>query len=126
MKSGLASVGPFKGSLTLAYDAPSKRFGAALTGTRIDGKTPSPDIMADSTAGKFAVPGVTLLDLTVYFRINRSVAINAGVYNLTDEKYWDYYSARGLSNAATAANLSEIERYVQPGINGFVSLNLGF
>jgi hemoglobin/transferrin/lactoferrin receptor protein len=125
-KGKLGSVGPFKGSLTLAYDAPSKRFGVALTGTRIGGKTPPPDLMADSTAGKFAVPGVTLLDFTAYFHVNRSLAINAGIYNLTDEKYWDYYSARGLSNATTPANLAEIQRYVQPGINGFVSVSLSF
>ena len=49
-----------------------------------------------------------------------------GLYNLTDEKYWDYYSARGLSNATTPANLAEIQRYVQPGINGFVSVSLSF
>lgn len=125
-KGKLASVGPFKGTLTLAYDSPGRRFGAALTGTHIDGKTPPPDLMTASTAGKFAVPSASLLDLTVYFNVNRHIAINAGLYNLTDEQYWDYYSARGLSNATTAANLAEIQRFAQPGINGFVSLSLSF
>lgn len=126
VKSPLPSVGPFKGSLTLAYDAPSKRFGLSLIGSQIGAKQASPDLFTGGTAARFAVPSATLVDFAGYVRINKHISLYAGINNLTDEKYWDYYSARGLSASTTPANLAEIERYVQPGLNAFVSLSLGF
>jgi len=123
IKGRLGSVGPFKGSLTLAYDAPSERFGASLTATRVNGQRQGPDTLGGiTTSNAFAVPSSTTLDLAAYLRINDYATLNAGVYNLTDKKHWDYYSARGLS----ATNLAEIERYALPGANFAVSLSIGF
>jgi len=123
IKGRLGSVGPFKGSLTLAYDAPSKRFGASLTTTRVNGKQQGPDTLGGATTSNyFSVPSSTTLDLAAYFQINDYATLNAGVYNLTDKKHWDYYSARSLG----ATSLAEIERYALPGANFAVSLSIGF
>jgi len=123
IKGRLGSVGPFKASLTLAYDAPSKRFGVSLTETRVNGQQQGPDILGGGgTTTFFNVPSSNVLDLAAYLRINDFATLNVGVYNLTDEKYWDYYSARGLA----AANVNEIERYALPGAQFNVSLSIGF
>ncbi len=126
VKSRLPSTGPFKGSLTLGYDSPARRLGASLTTTHIGGRQAPPDIMTGATAARFAVPAATLLDFAAYLRVNDHASLNLGVYNLTDRKYWDYYSARGLAAPTTAATIAEIERYAQPGVNFTVSLTLGF
>jgi len=127
IKGRLGSVGPFKGSLTLAYDAPSKRFGGSLTATRINGQQQGPDILSGGgSTVYFAVPSSTTLDLAVYWQINDYTTLNAGAYNLTDKKHWDYYNARGLAAPVTAAQIAEVERYAQPGANFYVSLSIGF
>jgi len=123
IKGRLGSVGPFQTSLTLAYDAPSQRFGISLTETRINGQQQGPDTLGGATTSNyFNVPSANILDLAAYLRINDFITLNAGVYNITDEKYWDYYSARGLA----ATQLSEIERYALPGAQFNVSLSIGF
>lgn len=122
----LASVGPFKASASVSYDAPSKKFGGSLAFTHTDGKQAPPDFLTGTTAARFAVPSASLLDLTAYFRFSENITLNGGVYNLTDEKYWDYYNARGLAAGTTAAAAAEIERYAQPGLTVFVGLSLGF
>jgi len=123
IKGRLGSVGPFKGSLTLAYDSPARRVGASLTATRVNGQQQGPDTLGGSLTGDyFNVPSSTTLDLAAYLRINDYASLHAGVYNLTDKKHWDYYSARVLG----ATELSEIERYALPGANFYVSLSIGF
>jgi len=127
IKGRLGSVGPFKGSLSLAYDAPSKRFGGSLTATRVNGQQQGNDILLGTTTTTyFNVPSSTTLDLAVYWQINDYATLNAGVYNLTDKKHWDYYSARGLTAPGTAAQIAEVERYALPGANFHVSLSIGF
>jgi len=128
IKGRLGSVGPFKGSLTLAYDAPSKLFGLSLTATRVNGQQQGDDTLSGPpfTTTYFNVPSSTTLDLAAYWQINDYAALNAGVYNLTDKKHWDYYNARGLAAPVSAAQIAEVERYALPGANFYVSLSIGF
>lgn len=46
---------------------------------------------------------------------------NAGVFNLTDEKYWEWSDVRGLSPASTT-----LDRYTAPGINFGASVTMQF
>jgi len=128
IKGRLGSVGPFKGSLTLAYDSPSKRFGGSLTATRVNGQQQGDDTLSGPpfTTTYFNIPSSTTLDLAAYWQINDYAALNAGVYNLTDKKHWDYYNARGLAVPVTTAQIAEVERYALPGANFYVSLSIGF
>jgi len=127
IKGRLGSVGPFKGSLSLAYDAPSKLFGLSLTATHMNGQQQGPDTLSGSTTSNyFNVPSSTILDFAAYLNVGDYVTVNAGVYNLTDKKHWDYYSARGLAAPITAAQIAEVERYALPGANFTVSLSIGF
>jgi len=47
--------------------------------------------------------------------------INAGVFNLTDEKYWDWSDVRGRS-----ANDAAIDRYTRVGLNASAGATVRF
>jgi hemoglobin/transferrin/lactoferrin receptor protein len=61
-------------------------------------------------------PGFAVLDLTGYWRITRSVALRAGIMNLTDRSYFEWSDVRGR-----AANDPLLEQYRRPGRHGSVS-----
>ncbi|MYM25154.1 TonB-dependent receptor [Duganella sp. FT135W] len=111
----LASVQPYKGNATFAYD--SDVAGAAFTASTVRGKRAVGDVLTGSTTTMFDVPGYSVFDLTAYWHINKHVVLSGGVYNLGDRKYWDYASSRSLPAATTAATLADIERQARPGRN---------
>jgi hemoglobin/transferrin/lactoferrin receptor protein len=47
--------------------------------------------------------------------------LRAGVFNLTDEKYWWWNDVRGLSSTSVVT-----DAYSQPGRNASVSLSVRF
>lgn len=111
-KSWLPSVLPAKVVAGVAFDDPAERFGLGLHATWTRAKQASEsDVLLDSSAERFKVPSVTTFDLTGYWNINKHITWRAGIYNLTDRKYWDYASVRGLAASAT----NDIERQAKPG-----------
>ena len=117
----LPSIAPFKTSLTLGYDAPSRRYGIAAVTTYVDHKRAPGDVFAGMPGPFFRVPSYVRYDLSGYWRINHYATLNVALYNLGDKKYWDYAAVRGLS--ATSA---DIERLAQPGFNAAVSLSVRY
>lgn len=79
------------------------------------------DVDFTSTASQFATPSATTLDLSGQWRIRRDLRLNAGVYNLTDRKYWNWADVQGLSSASTV-----LDAYTQPGRYVRVSLVADF
>lgn len=59
--------------------------------------------------------------LSNLWRIRKDLRLTAGVYNLTDEKYWNWSDVQGL--AATSAVL---DAYTQPGRSVRVSMSADF
>lgn len=53
--------------------------------------------------------------------ITDAMVLRAGVFNVTDEKYWWWGDVRGLSSASTVA-----DAYSQPGRNASMSLSVRF
>jgi hemoglobin/transferrin/lactoferrin receptor protein len=53
----------------------------------------------------------------VYWNLGREVTLRAGVFNLTDEKYWWWSDVAGVSS--TSATL---DAYTQPGVKASVSV----
>lgn len=120
---GLNSVTPAKTSLSLGYDAPSGFFGGALTATYVKAKQANnDDVSATQSTSYFAVPSYTVLDLATYWNVTKNVTINAGIFNLTDKKYWDYATSRALTPTQTPL----IERSAQPGRNFAINANITF
>ena len=123
-KADLATVLPYKGSATLAWDDPAQRGGVALTTVHVRAKQAAPDVISGATAALFAVPASTVMDLTAYFNVGKNATITAGAYNLGDKKYWDYASARTLAAGTSATALADIERQVKTGRNYAVTFKL--
>lgn len=122
----LASALPAKGTLTIAYDDAAQRFGASLSTVRTNGKQAKDDVISGDTVARFAVPASTVLDLSGYWNITKNAKLILGIYNLSDQKYWDYASVRGLAADTTVLAHSEIERQSMPGRNFSARLNLNF
>jgi hemoglobin/transferrin/lactoferrin receptor protein len=57
---------------------------ANLTGTF----TAKQDRIDETAGARFHTPSWTTADLTAGWRINQHVDLRAGIYNLTDERYW--------------------------------------
>ncbi len=116
-KQPLASIDPFKLVTGLRYRQESWQ--VELISTYY-----APMHRTASFAGginQFKTPSALTLDLVGRWQISKNVTLTAGLYNLTNQKYWLYQNVRGVD----AANPG-LDRYTQPGINGRVALTVIF
>jgi hemoglobin/transferrin/lactoferrin receptor protein len=113
----LQSIDPAKLVAGLTYDDPQGRFGGQLIATFVDGK----DIGDVVNPTDFRPPSFSILDLTAYWNITEMVALRAGAFNLTDEKYWWWSDVRGLASNAVA-----LDAFTQPGRNYSASLTFRY
>lgn len=112
----LNSVEPLKGVLGVSY-SPSGNWGIELIATAVD--RPS---HVDHGDGELFVPaGYVTLDLLAHAQFGERLRVNVGIFNLTDEKYWEWSDVRGRS-ASDAA----IDRYTRPGLNASASATVRF
>ncbi|KAF2390598.1 TonB-dependent receptor [Pseudomonas frederiksbergensis] len=121
----LNSINPLTGVFGLGYD--QDNYGALLSWTlvkrkdRVDStsfKTP------DGTSTQFKTPGYGVLDLAGFYKVTDDVTINAGLYNLTDKKYWQWDDVRGYDSVgeASVTQPANLDRLTQPGRNFAVNL----
>ncbi|WP_252178093.1 TonB-dependent hemoglobin/transferrin/lactoferrin family receptor [Endozoicomonas sp. 4G] len=120
----LNSIAPLTAVIGLAYDAPSDNWGGELMWTLVAAKDKNDisnsDIASDeSEAGgeQFATPGYGIVDMTAYYKPIKDVTLTAGMFNITDKKYWKWDDVRGLPTTYEGLN-----RYTQPGRNFAVSV----
>ena len=116
----LNTVNPLKGVFGLGYD--QQHYGGLLSWTLVKRKTRVDDstyYAPDGSASKFRTPGYGVLDLTGYYKVTDDVTINAGLYNLTDKKYWQWDSVRSYDGQGEAAvtQPANIDRLSMPGRN---------
>lgn len=111
------TIDPFDAIFHFGYDSPDsqKPWGTRLFASYRAEKT-------DTTRNYpfFIPPSSFVLDLTGYWIISDRVRIDAGIRNLTDERYWIWSS----SNSADHVSIAPQEQYAQPGINGFFAVNI--
>ncbi|MEW6389903.1 MAG: TonB-dependent hemoglobin/transferrin/lactoferrin family receptor [Pseudomonadota bacterium] len=123
----LASIDPVKITGGVNYRAPSGRFGGELSVIHSDRKSAGragvtcPGTGGSSANNCFMPPSFTVADLTGWWAVTDAVTVRAGVFNLTDEKYWWWSDMRGLADNSTVR-----DAYSQPGRNYSVSLALKF
>ncbi|WP_294910720.1 TonB-dependent receptor, partial [uncultured Gilliamella sp.] len=96
------SIAPIKSIIGLAWDDPNKFYGIAITATFQKGKKKEATSretynnegkpIPNSKDDYFRIAGHGIVDLTGYINITKNVKLNGGIYNLTDQKYWDYLS----------------------------------
>ena len=110
------TIDPFDVIIHFGYDSPNMQntWGTRLYATYRAEKT-------DTTRNYpfFIPPSSFVLDLTGYWMISDRVRIDAGIRNLTDERYWLWSS----SNSADHVSIAPQEQYAQPGINGFITVS---
>lgn len=107
------SVDPFRIVGGVRYSHPSDGWGAELIATRAW----QHDRVGAATY--FEAPAYTVLDLIAHYDVMPTFSINAGVFNLTNEKYFLSQDVIGL-----AASSSTRDRYAQPGRTVGVNLTL--
>ncbi|PIC00799.1 TonB-dependent hemoglobin/transferrin/lactoferrin family receptor [Caulobacter sp. X] len=123
----LASIDPVKITGGVNYRAPSGKFGGELSVIHSDRKSAGrAGVTCAGTGGSsanncFMPPSFTVADLTGWWAVTDAVTVRAGVFNLTDEKYWWWSDMRGLADSSTVK-----DAYSQPGRNYSVSLALKF
>ncbi|OOR84569.1 ligand-gated channel protein [Moraxella canis] len=122
----------------IGYDAQNEKFGANLYITRVSAKNAEDTYnlfwreegAKDSTL-TWRSEGYTTVDLTGYYKPTKNITLQAGAYNLTDEKYMTWDSARsirpfGTSNMIDKQTDKGINRFLAPGRNFKVSLEYVF
>ncbi|CAN7181487.1 TonB-dependent hemoglobin/transferrin/lactoferrin family receptor [Phenylobacterium sp. LjRoot225] len=120
VKTPLDSVDPVKVVAGLAWRDSEGRFGGQLIATHSEGKAQS-RAGGTCTGGCFTPSAFTLLDATAYWNLTPTVKLRAGVFNITDKKYWWWSDVRGLAQTSTI-----LDAYSQPGRNLAVSLAARF
>ncbi|MBF8747446.1 TonB-dependent receptor [Pseudomonas monteilii] len=121
----LNTVNPLKGVFGLGYD--QDNYGGLLSWTLVKRKTRVDDTTfyaPDGTSSKFRTPGYGVLDLTGFYKVTDDMTVNAGLYNLTDKKYWQWdsvrsYDGQGEAGVTQPANL---DRLTMPGRNFAVNV----
>lgn len=112
----LGTINPFKANVGLRYRAADNSWGIDLVGTFVG----SPRVPLDTQL--FVPAGYTLVDLTGYVNFTPLISLNFGVYNLFNQKYFEYSDLRTFP----AADAARVDRLAQPGTNVAVSLNAKF
>lgn len=132
VKTPLQSVDPFRAVMGLGYDDPARNFGGRLVATyggrkenretRGSACYPAPTVAnPNPVPACFTGNEYLVLDVTAYWRVLPGVTLRAGVFNLTDQKYWQWADIRGLGTSSPVK-----DAYTQPGRNGSVSISYRF
>ncbi|WP_460141028.1 TonB-dependent receptor [Pseudomonas sp. S2_E01] len=119
------SINPLTGVFGLGYD--QDNYGGLLSWTLVKKKDRVDDTRfksPDGTSSQFKTPGYGVLDLTGFYKVTDDVTINAGLYNLTDKKYWRWDDVRGYDSVgeASVTQPANLDRLTQPGRNFAVNL----
>ncbi|HAC58337.1 MAG: TonB-dependent receptor [Parvibaculum sp.] len=107
------SVDPMKGVLGIAYEG--EVWGSQLVAThgwRDD---------RNSAPGNFEAPSYTLVDFMAYYEVSDRFTLNAGIFNIFDEEYYNSQDVAGLAAASPI-----VGRFAQPGRNFGVNATLKF
>ncbi|MNZ56410.1 putative hemoglobin and hemoglobin-haptoglobin-binding protein 2 precursor [compost metagenome] len=113
------SIDPLKAVIGLGYAEPTGKFGGDLAWTLVKAKDRIDQSNNASVriTEQFATPGYGTLDLNTWWQVTDAFSVNAGLFNLTDKKYWQWGDVQGLD-----ANSRSLGRYTQPGRNASVNL----
>ena len=112
----LDSIDPLRIVSGLDYLPTGGRWRAGFALTWVDDKT-----QIDPATLQFLPASHFLIDLYGEMRFGEHLKLNAGVYNLTDEKYWEWSDVRGRPATDVA-----IDRYTRPGRSVSASLKVEF
>jgi hemoglobin/transferrin/lactoferrin receptor protein len=119
------SIEPIKIVTGLTYNSPANRYGAQLVGTFVERKH---GIDQTTAPVPIASPGFAVFDLLGYWNLTKQLVLNAGVFNVTDRKYFLWSDLQGVGGGTSplAVNAATLDRFSQPGRNARVTLKYQF
>jgi hemoglobin/transferrin/lactoferrin receptor protein len=120
VETPLPSIDPFKLVTGLEWHDSADRFGTQAYVTYSHSKSPSRTGVT-CTPACFIPDSFVVGDLVGWWNITDATVLRAGVFNITDEKYWWWSDVRGLSSTSVVT-----DAYSQPGRNASVSLSVRF
>ncbi len=103
----------------ISWNDPEGRFAATSTATHSSRKAQSRVDDSVCAPACFRPDAFAALDATAYWNVTGNATLRAGLFNITDEKYWWWSDVRGLSESSVVR-----DAYTQPGRNFSVSLTL--
>ncbi|MEJ0085604.1 MAG: TonB-dependent hemoglobin/transferrin/lactoferrin family receptor [Pseudomonadota bacterium] len=112
----LDTIDPLRVVTGVDYLPAGARWNTGLAITWVDGKS-----RVDPEVSQFLPGSYLTIDFYGEFRVGDHLRLNAGVYNLTDEKYWDWADVRGRPSTDVA-----IDRFTRPGRTASLSLKVEF
>jgi hemoglobin/transferrin/lactoferrin receptor protein len=112
----LDSIDPLRVVGGFDYRPVNAPWNAAITMSWVDAKD-----HIDPAANQFLPGSHTTVDLYGEYRFGEHLRLNAGIYNLTDEKYWEWTDVRGRPAGDIA-----IDRFTRPGRSVSASLKVEF
>ena len=112
----LDTIDPLRVVTGVDYLPKNGRWSTGLAVTWVDGKS-----QIDPDTSQFLPGSHVTVDLYGEVRFGERVRLNAGIYNLTDEKYWDWADVRGRPATDVA-----IDRFSRPGRTVSASLKVEF
>jgi hemoglobin/transferrin/lactoferrin receptor protein len=121
----LNSINPLTGVFGLGYD--QDKYGTLLSWTLVKRKTRVDSTSfntPDGTSTQFKTPGYGVLDLAGFYKVTDDLTVNAGLYNLTDKKYWQWDDVSGYDSVgeASVTQPANLDRLTQPGRNFAINL----
>ncbi|GLT18726.1 TonB-dependent receptor [Vibrio zhanjiangensis] len=99
-KQPLNSVNPWNAVTSLDYDSPDNTWGSSIAlnyyaEKKMSDINPTADFTASPNGVQVGTPSATVIDLTAYYRPIKDLTLSAGLFNLTDRKYWKWSDVRG-------------------------------
>ena len=111
----LVSIDPFKAIIGLKYQGENDKWGGELIHTYI-GKARVPD------GNTYFVPDTSsVFDIISYLNVNDRLKLDIGLYNMLDEKYFNYSTVRTESPSS-----DNLDRLSEPGRNVKIGFNFKF
>ncbi|WP_299730194.1 TonB-dependent hemoglobin/transferrin/lactoferrin family receptor [uncultured Endozoicomonas sp.] len=121
----LNSVAPLTAVIGLGYDAPSELWGGEMALTLVKGKKDSKVTNVNqgepSEQEQFNPAGYGVVDFTGYYKPIDDLILRAGLFNITDKKYWNLNDVNNEPTTDLA-----LDRYAQPGRNVAVNMTYTF
>ena len=111
----LETVQPFNGKFSIRYNTEDDKWFHALTMNYVG----EPRVKSGTTT--FVPDSYITFDLTTKYRYSENFDLSAGLYNLTDQRYYNYQNVKGL-----ATDLENLTRYSQPGTSVRAGFNWKF
>lgn len=120
LDSYLSRIYPLNGNIGVEYKAAKWGGGTYLRWSTRHKYSPT----APKGQEYFRAPGYGVIDMHAYYRPSKNISLNAGIYNVTNKRYWNYAEVSGVRVDGRRREL--LDRYTQPGRNFSLGLNVKF